>query len=230
MTYILITCEHASNQIPKKYTHLFTGMKQILNSHRGWDIGALFLTKKISTALKVPYFPGLTSRLVVELNRSLTNPSLFSSFTKILSQAEKKELLEVHYFPFRTGIEKEIRDKIEKKAPVIHIAIHSFTPKLNGIARETDIGVLYDPKRPREKHWARQFKASFANSPLRVRLNYPYRGTSDGFPTYLRDKFPLNDYIGIELEVNQAWLDKKKELFVKLHLKQLIEAIKKGSD
>jgi hypothetical protein len=38
-------------------------------------------------------------------------------------------------------------------------------------------------------------------------LNYPYQGTSDGFTTHLRKKFPDSQYVGIELEVNQKHLD-----------------------
>jgi len=37
-----------------------------------------------------------------------------------------------------------------------------------------------------------------------VRFNYPYLGKADGFTTYLRKQFPAN-YMGIELEVNQAF-------------------------
>ena len=43
------------------------------------------------------------------------------------------------------------------------------------------------------------------NSLLKVRYNYPYLGSADGFATYLRKQFP-EYYIGIELEVNQKWV------------------------
>ena len=39
---------------------------------------------------------------------------------------------------------------------------------------------------------------------LRVRLNYPYRGDSDGLTTWLRRRHPAARYLGIELEINQA--------------------------
>ncbi len=35
-------------------------------------------------------------------------------------------------------------------------------------------------------------------------MNQPYKGSSDGFPTALRRKFPKH-YIGVELEVNQRF-------------------------
>jgi hypothetical protein len=42
-----------------------------------------------------------------------------------------------------------------------------------------------------------------------VRRNYPYRGTADGFTTYLRRQFSARKYLGIELEVNQSLLGRQ---------------------
>jgi hypothetical protein len=39
-----------------------------------------------------------------------------------------------------------------------------------------------------------------------VRRNYPYLGVGDGLRTALRGVFSEEEYIGIELEVNQALL------------------------
>jgi hypothetical protein len=38
-----------------------------------------------------------------------------------------------------------------------------------------------------------------------VKMNQPYKGTDDGFTTYLRKKFDPEHYAGIELEVNQKY-------------------------
>jgi hypothetical protein len=42
---------------------------------------------------------------------------------------------------------------------------------------------------------------------MRVRRNYPYLGKTDGLTTYLRRQFPAEQYLGIELEVNQRCLE-----------------------
>jgi hypothetical protein len=49
--------------------------------------------------------------------------------------------------------------------------------------------------------WQTELKARAPD--LKVRRNYPYSGTSDGFTAYLRRRFPAGVYIGIELEINQ---------------------------
>ncbi|HQO04445.1 MAG TPA: N-formylglutamate amidohydrolase, partial [Spirochaetota bacterium] len=41
MRALLLTCEHGGNIIPEGFRPLFTGDRNVLNSHRGYDIGAL---------------------------------------------------------------------------------------------------------------------------------------------------------------------------------------------
>jgi len=41
---------------------------------------------------------------------------------------------------------------------------------------------------------------------LRVRMNYPYSGTSDGFTTQLRKQLPAARYAALEIETNQGLL------------------------
>jgi len=89
--------------------------------------------------------------------------------------------------------------------PIVHLSIHSFTEKLNNQHRLNDIGFLYDPKRPFEKAISSQLKQELCsiNPELKVRMNYPYLGTSDGLTNSLRKLFPDKLYAGIEIEMNQ---------------------------
>lgn len=66
--------------------------------------------------------------------------------------------------------------------------------------------VLYDPKRVAEQTWARDWQRLIhLRAPtIRVRMNYPYRGTSDGLTTALRQYFTPEDYMGLEIETNNA--------------------------
>ncbi|MDX1591968.1 MAG: N-formylglutamate amidohydrolase [Balneolaceae bacterium] len=79
---LIITCEHAGNHVPDHYRNLFTGHEEILDTHRGWDPGALKLAKMISKELKAPLYSCNHSRLLIEPNRSETHPSLFSEFPR----------------------------------------------------------------------------------------------------------------------------------------------------
>lgn len=56
---------------------------------------------------------------------------------------------------------------------------------------------------------ARALAARTAALPaLRVRMNYPYRGNADGHTTSLRRMLPDARYLGIEIELNQALLQR----------------------
>jgi predicted N-formylglutamate amidohydrolase len=202
---VIITCEHATHRIPKKYLPLFAQAGGILETHQGYDIGAAELSRHLSRQLPAPLFLGTYSRLLVDLNRRFSHRKAFSRFTRSLAAAEKERILEKYHAPYRSAVTRFVRREIENQCPVIHLSIHSFTPELNGVVRNADIGVLYDPKRPAEKIMARHLLDAFrANMPhLRHRCNYPYQGISDSLTAELRKKFKDAFYEGIEIEVNQ---------------------------
>ncbi len=206
MNKIIISCEHGGNKIPKEFKYLFKKNYKILNTHKGYDPGALELSQMIFKEIGDYYFYSKTSRLLIELNRSLNNKNLFSSFTRDLSSETKDKIVNKYYSPYRMEIENTISDLIQSKIKVIHFSIHTFTPVINGKKRNADIGFLYDPSRDTEQKLCKKFKNSFKYkcSNLSVRLNYPYLGISDGFTTYLRKRFEDN-YAGIEIEVNQKY-------------------------
>jgi predicted N-formylglutamate amidohydrolase len=198
MRKIILTCEHAGNKIPSAWQKKFLPPKEILESHRGIDIGAKKIAVHLEKALKCPFFIYENTRLLIELNRSLHHPKLFSEFSKHLREEEKQKLIETLYLPYRTAVEKEIR----KRKPVIHLGIHSFTPIFEGVERDIDIGLLYDPKRKKEREFCLALKNKLPKE-YRVKLNRPYLGKADGFTTHLRKLFKENEYLGIEIEVNQ---------------------------
>lgn len=207
---LVLSCEHARCNIPPDYSRLFTVAEEKLNSHRGYDPGALDLFTRL-IPLSDAHFKCEISRLLVEVNRSIGHPALFSEFTKHLSPEEKNEILNRYYFPYRNEVEKNIAELIKKGEKVLHFSVHSFTPIFNGEQRNADIGLLYDPQREVEKEFCRNFRETIQreNPELKMRFNYPYLGKSDGFTTFLRRKFSEN-YLGIEIEVNQKFVSNNK--------------------
>lgn len=201
----LITCEHGGNVVPPAYRGLFNGHEALLASHRGWDPGALALARDLARALDAPLFYATVSRLVIDLNRSIGHPHLYSEATRAAPSVVRKEILDHYYLPYRSRVEAHIAEWVAQGHRVIHLSSHSFTPVLDGEMRNADIGLLYDPRRAGEARLARAWQLALGEwAPgYRVRRNYPYRGTSDGFTAYLRKCFAGDCYLGIELEVNQ---------------------------
>lgn len=208
----LITCEHAGNKIPESYNYLFKGKEEVLKSHRGWDPGASQLACHLGSIMEVPVFMHPTSRLLVEVNRSLTNPQLFSEFTSTLDPDIKKFLLDKYYHPYRKTVYEWVKKTVEDHKEVVHISMHTFTPVWQGKKRKTDIGILFDEKRRLESKVALTLKNQLHQlAPLlQVDCNEPYKGTDDGLTTALRKKFGAKAYSGIEIEVNQKFFFNKE--------------------
>lgn len=202
---LILSCEHATNDVPKSFAALFKGEEALLGTHRGFDPGAAELAERLARCLEAPLERSLVTRLIVDLNRSEFNPSLFSKFTGSLHAETRQAILDKYYRPFRARVLSLAEERIERFGQVIHLSVHTFTPELDGAARRADIGLLYDPSRESERSLVRRWKEELGSrgGDLLVRLNYPYRGTADGHVTALRSRFSGKSYLGIELEVNQ---------------------------
>jgi predicted N-formylglutamate amidohydrolase len=89
--------------------------------------------------------------------------------------------------------------------------MHSFTPELDGRIRNADIGLLYDPQRRPERQFCIRLHQALENvsDVARVRMNYPYRGSSDGMIVALRKRLSSRRYTGVEIELNQAWTSRR---------------------
>ena len=200
-TFLLITCEHGGHEIPEPHRHLFTGAEETLRSHRGWDAGALALARRLAADLAAPVIFATTCRLLVELNRSLGQPDLFSEFTRSLSPDEKQRLLDDLYHPYRNSVRGALARAIGGGERALHLSIHSFTPRLGAEVRTVEVGVLFDPARPAEAALADWWLPRLCARRLDARPNEPYNGTDDGLTTTLRAELAPDAYAGLELEV-----------------------------
>ncbi|HEX9730033.1 MAG TPA: N-formylglutamate amidohydrolase [Gemmatimonadales bacterium] len=207
---MLVTCEHAGHRVPRAYAPLFrtAEAKRALESHRGYDIGARSLARRLARALDADLVDTTVSRLVIDLNRSRHHRHLFSEFTRTLDRDARERIVELYYRPPRRRIEAAIGALVAQSQRVVHIGVHTFTPVLHGARRRADAALLYDPARRAERSCSRDLRAALRRlmPALLIRFNYPYRGAADGLTTALRRQFPPSAYLGIELEVNQRHL------------------------
>ncbi len=218
---IVISCEHAGNDVPGTFEDLFSGRaaRRALDSHRGHDPGALEAARYLARRLQAPLLVHTTTRLLIEVNRSIGHPRLFSEFTASAGRRRQDTMLLRHYLPHRQRVTAAIVRAAALATPVLHLGVHSFVPSLHGQVRQTDIGLLYDPARRLERKLCERWQGSLQEvGDVRVRRNYPYRGNSDGLTTTLRQHFGAREYLGIELEINQGLLvgttrDRRRELF-----------------
>ncbi|TWU46999.1 N-formylglutamate amidohydrolase [Rubripirellula reticaptiva] len=205
----LITCEHGGNLVPKPFqSHFATpGAARALNSHRGYDPGALEAATQFAKAQVAELISSETTRLLVDLNRSQDNPGLYSPFTSNLSASQRATLLDDWYYPYRKQVEGELRSRIQSAGCVVHLSIHTFTPRFKGTWRPIDVGFLFDPVRAGEAAFCQAWLSDVKRKHPRVRAvaNQPYAGTDDGFTTALRQKFADSNYLGIEVEISHRF-------------------------
>lgn len=164
------------------------------------------MARALARAFAAPLVSSTTSRLLVDLNRSIGHPQLFSKATRAATALQRTHIVAQHYRPYRGQVERLVSEVVALGHPVTHLSSHSFTPVLDGEIRRADVGLLYDPARRGEVELCARWKAALERlAPgLRVRRNYPYVGKGDGLTTHLRRRFPSDAYVGIELEINQS--------------------------
>ena len=150
---LVLTCEHAGNVVPDRYAgrsssgwcstccrRIAAGTRARCCSRARWP-----------SAFSAPLYFEETTRLLVDLNRSVGNPELHSEATRHLTLRERREILEAYYHPHRGRVDAAMAAAVASGDRVVHIASHSFTPELNGHVRTADIGMLYDPGRARSR-------------------------------------------------------------------------------
>lgn len=204
---VLITAEHASCAVPEKWARLFAGHEAVLQSHRGWDPGTPELAAALCARLNAPLLSGKATRLLVDLNRSPGHRQYFSEFSRVLPQSAQAELVSRYWQPHWSAY----REHIERAhSSLVHLACHSFTPILDGKRRNAEIGLLYDPGRAGEQALARRIASAIGilQPALRIRMNYPYRGTANGMGQQHRRWFSETRLRTLELEINTDLLER----------------------
>jgi predicted N-formylglutamate amidohydrolase len=148
---LLLVCDHASCRFPQALGDM--GLDPFARRcHLAIDIGAGKLTEKIAKSLGFTAVIAQYSRLVIDCNRQLMDPGAFLEYgdgilvpgNRNLSQADKDARADAIYWPYHNAIEDQIaRLRAVGPAPAF-VSIHSFTPVLNGVSRDVQLGVLWD--------------------------------------------------------------------------------------
>ncbi len=148
---LVLVCDHASNSIPPSLQGLGLDPAE-LGRHIAWDIGAADLTRRLAASLGATAVLGTVSRLVVDLNRRPTDPTAMaerSDGTEIpgnqgLAPAQVEQRLARWHAPYHQAVAGAVgRVWARGQVPVV-VALHSFTPSMNGQARPWHAGVLWN--------------------------------------------------------------------------------------
>ena len=144
---LVLSCEHGGNRVPARWRDRFKGSEALLRSHRGWDPGALPLARSLARRLGAPLIASTVTRLLVEPNRSLGHPRLFSDLTRPLPSSERALLVERYWRPHRARVEASVRDALAAAArpaaapnPELRRRIELLTPREREVLERLVIG------------------------------------------------------------------------------------------
>ena len=79
-TPVVLACDHSSNRVPGALGHLGLDPENLVQ-HIAWDIGAGAVTRLLSERLDAAAVLGGYSRLVVDLNRDLRDPTAYPAIS-----------------------------------------------------------------------------------------------------------------------------------------------------
>ncbi len=174
---VVLICDHASNFLPESYGTL--GLNpHYLATHIAWDIGAGAMTRQLSKALDAPAVLARHSRLLVDTNRSLDDPSLMPESSESieipgnlgLSLEERQKRIETWYEPFHEGCEEVVTARLSH-TPII-AGIHTFTPIYEKVKRPWEISVMWNT----DNRLATALGGFFERHGFKVGWNEPYSG------------------------------------------------------
>lgn len=177
----LVLCDHASNRVPRAFGDLGLAAED-LRRHIAWDIGAVDVARRLARLLRAPLIEHRVSRLVIDANRDIDDPTLVpacSDGTPIpgnrdLPESERLRRLRVYHQPYHDRIQSHLDHLADRRIIPFVISVHSFTPRLGetGVHRPWPVGVLW-----RDDPWiARALILELARDIDRVGDNQPYDG------------------------------------------------------
>lgn len=148
---VLILCDHASALIPERYGDLGLDATTLAD-HVAWDIGAEAVSRHLAQRLGCHAILAGISRLVIDLNRPLGEPSSIPARTcgvevpgnRAIDDDQAEARAEAWFWPYHHEVTTQLGRMFRHGAVPAVISIHSFTPTLQGFRRPWEIGVLWN--------------------------------------------------------------------------------------
>jgi predicted N-formylglutamate amidohydrolase len=206
----LFICDHAGRRVPKALGHL--GLEATaFERHIAWDIGAADAARHLARTFGAPLILATYSRLVLDPNRYLDDPSLIpevSDGTPVPANAgrgveDRAARIDALHAPYHATIEDAMRRLRRDGGVPAVISVHTCTPVFKGFARPWQIGVLWN----RDPRIADPLiKALAARGDVVVGDNQPYSG-KDGQGYSVKQHAERHGFPAVALEIRQDLVD-----------------------
>ncbi len=151
---VVLLCDHASNRIPAVLEDL--GLDDAARSrHIAWDIGAAEVARHLAGLLDAPALLSGYSRLVVDCNRSVDDPTAMRQISdgtivpgnRGLDENARARRAASCYWPYHSTVTATIERVAARGVVPAIISIHTCTPVIKDFERPWHIGVLSNTDR-----------------------------------------------------------------------------------
>ncbi len=211
---VLVSCEVGGENVPTQLiphlVHTETNQPDERPDRLPHDAAAMYVAHRMSQRLYAPLIANEYSLALIDVTRSLHHRQLFPPLTRQWSAKNRDHLIELIHHPYRQRIRAGIGQLFRHFPYVIHLSVRSFPLREGGKLRRADVGLLYDPAVDDEVDlcldWIDEMYEEIPM--LRVRRNYPRRGTTDSITKAMRSEWAGKNYIGIEVLLNRAWVSR----------------------
>lgn len=149
-TPFILVSDHAGRQVPKNLGNLGVGAAD-WERHIAWDIGIHGVGLKLHERLGATLIEQTYSRLVIDCNRSPGHKTSIPDCSdgtdipeNMKATAACRSLREAEILhPYHDQISTELNARLATGEDLALIALHSFTPCMNGITRPWHAGILH---------------------------------------------------------------------------------------
>lgn len=148
---VLLVADHASPFFPAALNQL--GLADwVLERHVAWDIGSDQLTRFLADELDAQAVLAGFSRLIVDPNRKLDDPSAFAEISDGIAipgnlelDDEQKSLRVQSFFqPYHDAISARLDGIRTRVVAPAFISVHTCTPVFDRVVRPWHIGIMWD--------------------------------------------------------------------------------------
>ena len=148
---VLLVADHASPYFPASMNQLGVA-DWVLERHVTWDIGSDLLTRHLADLLDAPAVLAGFSRLIIDPNRKLDDPTAFVEVSdgiaipgnQGLSEEQKSLRVKSFFRPYHDAIAARLRKFQETGTVPALISVHTCTPVFAQVVRRWHIGVMWD--------------------------------------------------------------------------------------
>lgn len=225
----LLLGDHAGNHVPEGLATLGLDDAE-LRRHIALDLGVSNLGARLAASLDAPFVEQHYSRLVIDCNRAPGSEGSIladSDGTAIpgnaaLSHDEQAVRQREIFEPYHRAIGDMLATRDGQGLRTIVVALHSFTPAMDGMARPWQVGVLHGGG---DGSFARRVLAALReNADLTVGDNEPYRMDETDYTVPAHAFDAARPYVELEIRQDELATDTGQTRFAAILHTALVRA------